>query len=88
MRISLTTPTCRTFENVVLNDGSAQCSMVKGVTVTFSDAAVLDAGAIELRRQDGSLVDAGVNISLFYGKTVAVRTKNSRSICWVAWNIR
>jgi hypothetical protein len=34
----------------------------------------LDPGAIELRRQDGSLVDARVGISLFGGKTVAVLT--------------
>src|SRR5207247_7571956 len=37
-------------------------------------AAVLDPGAIELRRQDGSLVDAHFSISLLGGKTVAVLT--------------
>src|SRR5205814_1004989 len=35
-------------------------------------AAILDPGAIELRRQDGSLVDAHFSISLLGGKTVAV----------------
>jgi hypothetical protein len=35
---------------------------------------VLEPGAIELRRQDGSLVDARVSISLVGGKTVAVLT--------------
>ena len=64
----------RTVESVVLNDGSAQRSMVNSLTVTFDGAAVLDPGAIELRRQDGSLVDARVNISLFGAKTVAVLT--------------
>jgi hypothetical protein len=59
-------------ESVVLNDGSAQRSMVNSVTVTFSGAAILDPGAIELRRQDGSLVGAQLNISLQNGKTVAV----------------
>src|SRR5439155_10569052 len=54
-----------------LNDGSAQRSMVNRITVTFSGAAILDPGAIELRRQDGSLVDAQVSISLVGGKTVA-----------------
>src|SRR5438105_11739371 len=48
--------------------------MVNRITVTFGGAAVLDPGAIELRRQDGSLVDAWVSISLLSGKTVAVLT--------------
>jgi arylsulfate sulfotransferase len=64
----------RTVESVVLNDGSAQRSMVNRITVTFGGAAVLDPGAIELRRQDGSLVNARVSISLLDGKTVAVLT--------------
>jgi hypothetical protein len=61
-------------ESVILNDGSAQRSMVNRVTVTFGGAVVLDPGAIELRRQDGSLVDAKFDISLVNGKTVAVLT--------------
>src|SRR5262249_11362873 len=35
---------------------------------------VVDPGAIELRRQDGTLVDARLSISLLSGKTVAVLT--------------
>jgi hypothetical protein len=61
-------------ESVVLNDGSAQRSMVNSITVTFSGAAVLDPEAIELRKQDGSLVDARVSVSVADGKTVAVLT--------------
>jgi hypothetical protein len=61
-------------ESVVLNDGSAQRSMVNSITVTFDGAAVLDPGAIELRRQDGSLVGAQLSISLVGGKAVAVLT--------------
>jgi hypothetical protein len=61
-------------ESVVVNDGSAQRSMVNGVTVTFDGAVVLDPGAIELRREDGSAVNAQVTISLLDGKTVAVLT--------------
>jgi hypothetical protein len=64
----------RKVESVIINDGSAQRSMVNRVTVTFAGAAVLDPGAIELRRRDGSLVDAQVSISLLGGKTVAVLT--------------
>jgi hypothetical protein len=61
-------------ESVVVNDGSAQRSMVNSLTVTFSGAAILDPGAIELRRQDGSLVSADLSISLAGGRTVAVLT--------------
>ena len=61
-------------ESVVLNDGSAQRSMVNQIAVTFDGAAVLDPGAIELRRQDGSLLDAQFSSSLVNGKTVAAIT--------------
>jgi hypothetical protein len=64
----------QTVESVVVNDGSAQRSMVNSVTVTFCGAELLDPGAIELRRQDGSVVGAQVSISLVGGKTVAVLT--------------
>src|SRR5205814_1066465 len=63
-----------TIESVVVNDGSAQRSMINSLTVTFGGDAVLDPGAIELRRQDGTLVGARVSISLVDGKTVAVLT--------------
>jgi hypothetical protein len=64
----------RKVESVVVNDGSAQRSMVNNITVTFDGPAVLDPGAIELRRLDGSLVDARVRTSVVNGKTVAVLT--------------
>src|SRR5438445_13332451 len=48
--------------------------MIDRVTVTFDGPATLDPGAIELRRQDGSLVNAQVSISMANGKTVAVLT--------------
>ena len=68
----LADPVPETVESVVLNDGAAQRSMVNSLIVTFSGAATRDPGAIELSRQDGSLVDAQVSISLLSGKTVAV----------------
>src|SRR5262249_18132222 len=64
----------RRVESVVVNDGSAQRSMVNSITVTFDGAAALDPGAIELRRQDASLAAAQPNISLVGGRTVAVLT--------------
>jgi hypothetical protein len=64
----------RTVQSIVINDGSAQRSMVNRITVTFGGAAILDPGAIELRRQDGSLVAMHTDISIVGGKTVAVLT--------------
>jgi arylsulfate sulfotransferase len=61
-------------ESVIVNDGSAQRSMVNQITVTFDGAAILDPGAIELRRQDGSLVGAQLSIFLVDGKTAALLT--------------
>jgi hypothetical protein len=61
-------------ESVVLGDGSAQRSMIDRVTVKFNGALLLDPGAIELRRQDGSLVNARIAVSLVGGKTEAVLT--------------
>jgi hypothetical protein len=59
-------------ESVIINDGSAQRSMINGITVTFNGAAVLDPGAIELRRQSGSLVNFQLAVSQVGGQTVAV----------------
>jgi hypothetical protein len=64
----------RMVENIVLNDGSAQRSMVNSVTITFDGAAILDPGAIELRRRDGTPVNVRLSISQVNGKTVAVLT--------------
>jgi hypothetical protein len=64
----------RTVESVVLNDGSAQRSMVNRITVTFGGAAVLDPGAIELRRRDGTMVNFRLAVSEVGGQTVAVLT--------------
>src|SRR5262249_16363131 len=64
----------QTVQSVVLNDGSAQRSMIDRVTVTFSGALFLDPGAIELRRQDGTLVDFRLAVSVEGGQTVAVLT--------------
>jgi hypothetical protein len=59
-------------ESVVVNDGSAQRSMVKRVTVTIDGEVTLGAGAFELSRQDGSLVELNVATSVMNGRTVAV----------------
>jgi hypothetical protein len=61
-------------ESVVVNDGSAQRSMVESLEVTFDREVILDPSAIELSREDGSLVTLSVAASLINGRTVAVIT--------------
>lgn len=60
--------------NVIINDGSAQRSMVNRLTVTFDGPVTLDSEAFELRRQDGSLVGLSVAASEIEGSTVAILT--------------
>ncbi len=61
-------------EGVQVNDGSAQRSMVKSVTVTFDRVVTLDAGAFDLRRGGGGAVGLTVSTSVVGGRTVAVLT--------------
>ena len=58
-------------ESVVIDDGSVQRSMVSSITVIFDGGVVLDPGAIELRRQNGKLVNFQLVTSLVGGKTEA-----------------
>src|SRR5262249_42589476 len=64
----------QTAESAVVNDGSAQRSMVNSITVTFGGVEVLDPGAIVLRRQEGRLVNFQLAVSTDGGQTVAVLT--------------
>src|SRR5262245_43262999 len=60
--------------SVVINDGSAQRSLVTRLTVTFNTAVTLEPGAFELLRQGSGLVGLKVATSLVAGRTVAVLT--------------
>jgi hypothetical protein len=60
--------------SVIVNDGSAQRSMVTSLTVTFDAPVAVDPGAFQLTRQDGSAVDLNVAISILNGQTVSVLT--------------
>ena len=59
---------------VAVNDGSAQRSMVNSLTVTFDGPVILDPGAFELSRPDGSPIELNVAASVVDGRTVAVLT--------------
>jgi hypothetical protein len=48
-------------QSVVVNDGSAQRSMVTSFTVTFSTVVTLDPGAFELVRQEGGVIQLTVS---------------------------
>jgi hypothetical protein len=55
---------------VVVNDGSAQRSMVTSLTVTFSTLVHLDPGAIELVRQEGGVIDLSIAEAVVGGHSV------------------
>jgi hypothetical protein len=63
-----------TVESVVINDGSAQRSMVNSLTITFDRIVTFDPGAFGLQRQDGSAVGLNVVASVVDGRTIAVLT--------------
>jgi hypothetical protein len=67
-------------QGVVVNDGSAQRSMVTSLTVSFSTAVRIDSGAFELRRQDGTLVGLNVTTSVVDGHTLALLTFTGEDI--------
>jgi hypothetical protein len=68
-----TTPPPR-VASVLVNDGSAQRSMVTSLTVTFSTVMHFDPGAFELVRQGGGVIDLQVAATVVDGQTVASLT--------------
>src|SRR5262249_46515850 len=55
---------------VLVNDGSAQRSMVTSLAVTFSTVVHLDPGAFELVRQGGGVIDLRIAEAVVGGHTV------------------
>jgi len=62
------------IESVVVNDGSAQRSMVNSLTVTFDRVVTFDPGAFMLQHNDGAEVNFNVDASVVGGRTVGVLT--------------
>jgi N-acetylglucosamine-6-sulfatase len=62
------------IESVVVNDGSAQRSMVSSLTVTFDRVVTFDPGAFGLQRNDGTEISLSVAASVVDGRTVGVMT--------------
>jgi hypothetical protein len=61
-----------TIESVVVNDGSAQRSMVDSLTITFDRVVTFDPGAFLLQHENGSVVGLNFATSVVSGHTVAV----------------
>jgi predicted AlkP superfamily pyrophosphatase or phosphodiesterase len=57
-------------QGVVVNDGSAQRSMVTSLTVTFSTVVHLAPGAFELVRQEGGVIDLSIAEAVVGGHSV------------------
>lgn len=64
--------TLPTVERITINDGSAQRSKVRSLTLTFSTSVTIDPGAFEVIRRGIGPVGLNVTTSLVGGKTVAV----------------
>jgi hypothetical protein len=62
------------IESVVINDGSAQRSMVNSITVTFDRVVTIDPGAFGLQNGHGNSVGVDVAASVEGGRTVAILT--------------
>src|SRR5262249_36339556 len=69
-----------TVQSVVVNDGSAQRSMVTSLTVTFSTVVHLDPGAFELVRQEGGVIQLDVSESVVDGHSVDTLTFSGAGI--------
>jgi len=63
-----------TIESVVVNDDSAQRSMVNSLTVTFDRVVTFDPGAFSLVGEGGSEIGLDVAESEVGGRTIAVLT--------------
>jgi hypothetical protein len=61
-------------QSVMVNDGSAQRSMVASLTVTFSTIVSLDPGAFELVRQEGGVIQLQVAQAVVDGHSVDTLT--------------
>ena len=61
-------------QSVVVNDGSAQRSMVNSLTVTFDRVVTFDPDAFGLQSTDGVSVSLSISASIVDGQTIAVLT--------------
>jgi hypothetical protein len=72
--LTQTVATRPTVAGVVVGDGSAQRSVVRSLTVTFTGLVTLDPGAFQVRRSDGLIVTPAFTTATVAGQTVATLT--------------
>jgi len=60
-----------TVVSYVVDDGTAQRSVVRSLTVTFSEVVTIAAGAFEVRNASGDLIPATLVAEVVSGRTVA-----------------
>src|SRR5262249_5178928 len=61
-------------KSVVINDGSAQRSLIRSLTVTFDMPVLLDPRALTLVRSNGSMPTLTQDVTLVNGETVVILT--------------
>ncbi len=67
-------------EEVEINDGSRQRSMITSITITFDSVVTLTDGGVQLRHKKHSFVDLCLNTSTVNGKTVVDVTFTGNNI--------
>jgi photosystem II stability/assembly factor-like uncharacterized protein len=76
----ISTAIAPSVNSVVINDGSAQRSMVTSITVTFSSIVTLNPGAFEVLRQEGGTFDSNVAEAVVDGRSVDTLTFSGANI--------
>jgi hypothetical protein len=72
--VSITVTNAPGVKSVVFNDGSAQRSIIRSITVTFDTLVTFDTGAFRLTRTGGGSPSITRTISQVNGETVVVLT--------------
>jgi photosystem II stability/assembly factor-like uncharacterized protein len=76
----ISTAVAPSVTSVVIDDGSAQRSMVTSITVTFSSIVTLNPGAFEVLRQEGGTFDLNVTEAVVDGRSVDTLTFSGANI--------
>jgi photosystem II stability/assembly factor-like uncharacterized protein len=77
---NISTAVAPSVASVVINDGSAQRSMVTSITVTFSSIVTLSPGAFEVLRQEGGMFNPNVTEAVVDGRSLDTLTFSGADI--------
>jgi photosystem II stability/assembly factor-like uncharacterized protein len=76
----ISTAVAPSVTSVVINDGSAQRSMVTSISVTFSSIVTLNPGAFEVLRQEGGTFNLNITEAVVDGRSVDTITFSGANI--------